>query len=237
LLQGASKFYLYNNRSSDNYFEVLQPYIELGIVDLTEWPNEVPCQCEAYQHFINRMNRTKIFCAFIDIDEFLFSPITDKIVDLFNKCPDKPLSIGVNWKCFGSGNQDFYEDKPVIERFYIRPPDNNSQNNYIKSIVRLDQNVTTTGDPHFFVCDSGNVNENNLPIGGSVSQHSTNILRINHYKSKSKEEWEQRERNGKPNAVYPFSWDHYFSVNTSELVEDREIQRFLPQLKQNLGLN
>ena len=51
-IQGFSKFFLYNNNSNDNYLEVLQPYIDKGIVDLTEWPMQSPSQLQAYSDFI-----------------------------------------------------------------------------------------------------------------------------------------------------------------------------------------
>ena len=34
---GASHFYLYNNDSTDNYQEVLKPYIDKGLVELIDW--------------------------------------------------------------------------------------------------------------------------------------------------------------------------------------------------------
>src|SRR5262245_48829439 len=37
-LVGGQHFYLYNNLSTDNYQEVLAPYIREGIVELIDWP-------------------------------------------------------------------------------------------------------------------------------------------------------------------------------------------------------
>ena len=36
-LIGAEHFYLYNNESTDNYLEVLKPYIDKNIVELIDW--------------------------------------------------------------------------------------------------------------------------------------------------------------------------------------------------------
>src|SRR5436190_22744853 len=38
ILIGVEHFYLYNNYSTDNYLEILQPYIDAGIVDCIGWP-------------------------------------------------------------------------------------------------------------------------------------------------------------------------------------------------------
>ena len=47
---GVEHFYLYNNNSTDGYLDVLQPYVEKGVVTLTEWP-ETPGQITAYKHW------------------------------------------------------------------------------------------------------------------------------------------------------------------------------------------
>lgn len=233
-MMGVSKFYLYNNGSIDNYHEILQPYIEQNIVDLKDWPGKPPIQCEAYADFIQRMNREPIWAVFIDIDEFLFSPVYNKVTDVLVQYSE-PRSLGVSWKCFGSSNLEDYDSQPVIQRFIHAVPDSNFQNTYIKSIVRLDQFVGTDGDPHYFHTQSGNFNEMGHKINGSVSPHTSVVLRLNHYKTKSKGEWEKREKNGKPNAIYEFNWDHYYSVNTDDMVEDRSIHRFLPALLDRLN--
>ncbi len=38
ILIGVEHFYLYNNYSTDNYEEILQPYIDAGIVECIDWP-------------------------------------------------------------------------------------------------------------------------------------------------------------------------------------------------------
>ena len=70
LLVGVDHFYLYNNNSTDNYLEVLQPYIDKGIVTLTEWP-EVPGQITAYKHFYETFRNETNWVSFLDLDEFI----------------------------------------------------------------------------------------------------------------------------------------------------------------------
>lgn len=40
LAQGVDKFVLYNHGSTDNTIDILKPYVELGIVELINWPAE-----------------------------------------------------------------------------------------------------------------------------------------------------------------------------------------------------
>ena len=87
---GATRFYLYNNDSSDHYQEVLQPYIETGLVELIEWNSidahaiDVPKICNfpwdryqigAYTDCMKRRALGKVrWVAVHDIDEFLVPP-------------------------------------------------------------------------------------------------------------------------------------------------------------------
>lgn len=86
---GVEKFYLYNNFSTDSYRAVLAPWIERGLVDLLDWPHEVG-QLPAYRHCIATHWRDAARIAFIDIDEFLFSPETDDIRPMLREYADVP---------------------------------------------------------------------------------------------------------------------------------------------------
>lgn len=239
LLVGIKKFYLYNNLSTDDTLVVLKPYVDAGIVDITDWPIHPPPtlsvnnpQLLAYADFIKKMNHANIWAAFIDVDEFLFSP-TSSLPEFFGNV-NNPVAIGVNWVCYGSSGKEHYEPTPVIERFTMRPSSNIWVNTHIKSVIRMDQNVQVGGDPHFFHTEYGTYNEDFERITGPWSPHSSSILRINHYKSKSKDEWELRQKNGKAdNANYVLDWNTYDEVQLPA-VDDRTIQKFLPQLLKKL---
>ncbi len=87
---GASRFYLYNNDSSDGYMEVLSPYIERGLVELIDWEStdahafDVDAICKypwdryqigAYTDCCqNRALGAVRWLAVHDIDEFVVPP-------------------------------------------------------------------------------------------------------------------------------------------------------------------
>lgn len=233
---GVSKFFLYNNRSDDNWYDVLLPYMEEGIVDVTEWDFDVPCQLTAYQHLIERANRRKVWMAFIDCDEFLFSPVHDSVLEVLAG-QDRPIGLGVNWMCFGSGGHKRYSKKPVIERFHKRPNESLYANSNIKSIVRLDQDVHVRTTPHFFFVENGTYTESGeliLHVFTDGKKHESKLLRLNHYRTKSLQEWKKREPLGKPDLVRPVEKRFYDELAGTE-VDDRTIQRFLPELKKRLN--
>ena len=41
-LMGVSHFHLYQNRSTDNWEEVVEPYVQAGLVTIVPWPQEPP---------------------------------------------------------------------------------------------------------------------------------------------------------------------------------------------------
>lgn len=82
---GATKFYLYNNDSTDNYEEILEPYTKKGIVEIIDWEsceknalNGYNCiswdryQIGAYNDCLkNRALGKARWVAVCDIDEYI----------------------------------------------------------------------------------------------------------------------------------------------------------------------
>ena len=232
---GVEHITIYDNASTDNMLEVLQPFIDSGFVDVMDWPRAKPSQFAAYQHYIDG-HRGPWWTAFIDIDEFLFSPQLDTISEVLAAICQiiSHSAIGVNWCCFGSGGQQNYFPFPVIERFTWRAFTTNSVNDHIKSVIWMDQPVRVGGDPHLFEVAGGTFSESNARITRPLSPHTSALLRLNHYVTKSDEELDVKMARGRADVVefyVPGAFDGY---NVRE-VDDREIQRFLPELKRRLS--
>ena len=91
LLAGVDHFFIYDNESEDNLKEVLQPYIEKGIVTYTFFPGKV-IQTPAYDMAMNRFRFYCRYIAFIDIDEFILPKtnrsITEVIDEIFAQNPN-----------------------------------------------------------------------------------------------------------------------------------------------------
>ncbi|MBR0060195.1 MAG: glycosyltransferase family 92 protein, partial [Selenomonadaceae bacterium] len=71
LLAGVEHFYLYNNDSSDDYAEVLAPYVKANVVTLTDFPGRLT-MFPAYNDAIEKFRFDCRYMAFIDLDEFIF---------------------------------------------------------------------------------------------------------------------------------------------------------------------
>ena len=196
-LQGVEHFYLYNNSSVDHYLEVLNPYVKKKEVTLTEWPhlhdhadnnlwNQI--QCAAYEHCLKNFGTTTKWIAFIDSDEFLFSPSGEQLNKFLRRYKNYG-GVGVNWRMFGTSSvYDIPEKNLMIEHLIRCAPYDHHENRHIKSVVQPKYTIGCT-NPHFFlyIAKKFAVETDFTPISGPFSSTiKLNKLRINHYWTRTK---------------------------------------------------
>jgi GT2 family glycosyltransferase len=233
-IMGVEKFYLYQNRSDDDWQSVLQPYVERGLVEVTDWSMPGNCQGPAYRDCFAKQRGKALWLAVIDIDEFLFSPKFATVPKALATLPDAWGAVGVNWLIFGASGREEYSPEPVIERFTLRPGDHHHVNTHIKSVVRMARQVAVRGDAHHFEVSGSTFNENGVKVTGAHSPaHTSSLLRINHYCTKSRQEYYKRIALGRVDGV-GYVARSVFDERQDHAVDDRTIQRFLPALKARL---
>ncbi|GAB4170998.1 MAG: hypothetical protein Tsb006_8120 [Rickettsiaceae bacterium] len=249
LLMGVEHFYLYNNLSTDNYMEVLEPYIKKGVVELRnlnarsdnleEW-NIV--QTNLYTSFAKEVQDITEWLVVIDTDEFLFPVKARKLQEVFKKYDNYP-SLSVNWKLFGSGDVERIESgKLMIESLTLS---SDKKDMHVKTIVKP-RYVKYFDNPHFahLILGYGQVTENFIPFDGLFSPTaSLNILRINHYWAR---DWAFFREN-KLSRVHVISSaldeeekkakiESMINVNKAISAEyDGSILRFVSDLKERMG--
>jgi hypothetical protein len=190
-LVGVERFYLYDNLSTDDHREVLAPYVEQGVVEPAHWP-ETPGQITAYDDCLKARRRETRWIAFIDLDEFLFSPTGRRVSDVLAEFEDAP-GVVANWAVFGPSGHVSRPDGLVIEN-YVRRTDDPGFNHQVKSIVNP-RRVANFCGPHFFTYRDGfAVDENGNPVKPRNVTDSVSFerLRVNHYATKSQQEFEQK---------------------------------------------
>jgi len=215
---GVEHFYLYNDRSEDDYLEVLAPWVRAGLVTLTDWPEQTLEQ--AYNHCLQARRGEVEWMAFIDLDEFLFSPSARVLPDVLGDYEDVP-AIFVFWALFGSAGHVARPEGPVIESYTRRQSlesaladtfdhgTRGTQDHVTgwsrdgKSIVRTDAVETMANHlprrlRHGVVVDEQRRRIPQDPVRRRTSREpfSYDILRINHYWSKSIEDLARRSRRG-----------------------------------------
>lgn len=234
---GFQHFYLYNNNSTDDYIKALAPYCDQGSVTLYEWP-ETPAFPKADQHCVAHHGHEARWMAFLDDDEFLFPTRGESVRKILSRYEPYP-ALAVHWFMFGSSGHLRRPEGLVLENYLHRAK---GVSPHIKSIVnprRIAGPVTT----HRWFYKNGIIaaDENENPVEhSSAAPAAAAILRINHYWSKSLEDGQNKVARG---AVDQPRFEdrrtmkqwHDFDRSMNE-VEDREILRFLPALKQRLEM-
>ena len=124
-LVGVDHFYLYNNNSTDDYLEVLEPYIEAGEVDLIDWPSNpngswAVAQYASVRDAIYYAQEETRWLAIMDVDEFLVPLKHYSLVDFLDE-HENFGQIVVMWRYFGtSGVEKIPGDKLMIETLVQR---------------------------------------------------------------------------------------------------------------------
>lgn len=219
-LFGVERFYLYNNLSEDDHRETLAPYVEEGTVVPYEWPM-FPGQLQAYDHCLKKHCEDSRWIAFIDLDEFLFSPTGQAVSEILTEYEEFP-GVGVNSLAYGTSGHQTKPPGLVIES-YVRRGVIEGRNRIIKSIVDPTRVERPGNEPHYFrYYDFARaVTENKEPIKGSLTEKlSCERLRINHYITRS-----QDERNKKLAGPVPYTGEPRKAERAAE--RDKELNELL----------
>jgi hypothetical protein len=197
-LVGADRFFLYDNNSKDAHEQALEPYVKQGLAVVHEWPRE-PGMLEAFDDCLATHRDDARWIAFLDVDEFLFSPTYRPLPELLSEYEQWP-GVGVNRATFGTSGHRVPVLDLVTESYLKRGPDSLRTNHGIKSVV--DPRVAVECmSAHFFTYREGSaVDEHKKPIpGGRTETVSLSRLRINHYWIKSEAEF-RHKKTTKPRA-------------------------------------
>ena len=225
LLAGVEHFYLYNNDSSDDYAEVLAPYVEKNLVTLIDWPGKL-MMYPAYNDAINKHRFDCRYMAFIDLDEFIFPKTNRPVVEVIDEILSRDsnaAALGINWQCFGSNGQDKADySRGVLERFTRRAPDKGI---FLGEGIVNPRAVDCWWSPHYayYFQDFYSINSNGaktLYIAGYPI--ATDKIVINHYFTKSKEEYALKKM-PKGSCVMnnnPYSMKDFFDYDRNEIFDD-----------------
>lgn len=239
-IQGVERFYLYDNLSTDDWRSELDPEIESGVVEVTRWTAE-PGQRSAYDECLRRHRNDARWIAFIDTDEFLFSPTGTPVPNVlrsFDTCP----GVVVNWRIYGTNGWERTPDGLVIETHPRRGPDDHPANAIVKSIVypRYAFGVTDTS-VHYFRLRGNPVGEDKQPsLLPRRTPPTADLLRINHYYAKSEEEFNRKAARPRadtgtvPDRLSPGAAAAGWSP-PPPAVEDDAILQFVPQVRAALA--
>jgi hypothetical protein len=235
-LVGVERFFLYDNASEDTHLDALAPYLGDGVVVLHDW-RVFPGQMPALVHCLDNYCEDSRWIAFIDIDEFLFSPTGHKVSEILVDYEEYP-GVGVNRATFGTSGHRTTPPGLVIES-YLDSLDTDL-NRYINTIADPRQVARASG-PHAFSYKYGStVDELGYPVHGVARTKSVSMsrLRINHYQTKSEEEFRRKCRRPRAKEGRFEPWPNFEAMRREERAigsRDEAILKYLPSLREALA--
>lgn len=237
---GVDHIYLFDNGSSDDTYEQVSRYIESGFVSYINWPGE-KAQLPAYRFACKKLVGYSTWVSFLDADEFLFCP-NDDIKHFLSGFSE--AGIGVNWVVFGPCGHKERPSGGVVEN-YTKSFKNKDElmNLRIKTIARPER-VYDISSQHYciFKGKEKTVDENHrimdgsnilVPGRGRAFSHTNEaeLIRINHYITKSEEELREKCNRGYPDGSPNGVFEEHIKRIDFPLKEDDSILRFYRQIK------
>lgn len=218
---GVEKFYIYDNESTDTTRQVLEPYIESGIVEYKYFPGH-RMQLAAYDDCLANHRFDVRWLAFIDIDEFIV-PVRDASVpDFLRRLEDYP-AVEINWLVYGSGGAEKKSDEPVMERFKHHSKGSHILNRHVKSIVNPRRVFNMIGCHEAARIGGTAVDSHGQAITRNFRDREPqqDVIRINHYAVKSRQEFLEKQARGRASGKKRTVPDDYFAeYDLNDIRED-----------------
>jgi glycosyltransferase involved in cell wall biosynthesis len=218
LWQGVEHFYIIDNGSTDNMSQVLEPYIQKGLVSLykLEGRKQVQHYNTVYNKYIKKHTDWLLVC---DIDEYVYHRQKGKTLKSFVKAVNRNhvASITLHWKMFGSSGYH-QQPKQLRKAFVWRKRDIDTN---VKQIVNTKYVVSL--DIHKHKMKQGPVNIVN-----------PKELALNHYPIMSKEYFEKIKMTRGDGSTDQQSyqtlrnWNYFKQYDHYELYDD-ELSTLVPK--------
>ena len=179
---------------------------QLPHTTITRIASERARQDEAYFELIPTIQSE--WLAIIDADEFI---ICNDLHTLLQNT--KADALAINWLVFGSSGhiEPIY---PIHGNYTYRAATNHIINTHVKSIVRPAAIHHQGQNPHYFGIKT--VNELGQPVTSPFSPYTGTKIRINHYYTRSRQDWEARMTRGQadqPDKKRPFrTWSDFIEI-------------------------
>jgi hypothetical protein len=193
---GVDHFFIYDNGSTDELHEVIEPWVNHGLVTLVHWP--LPGgQIDAYSHALRFYGPSSEWLAFFDVDEFVVPLVDDDIPSVLARFPDA-ADVRIPRVDFGfSGHREppeqlsieaYTEVADVFGRDPSKPP-------RVKTVVQP-KSISAVGIHTATVADDLRGPDGETVPGRTVGKACWEYVQLNHYYTRSFEEFEAKRFRG-----------------------------------------
>lgn len=191
LLMGVNHFYIYNNNGTDNTREIIDDYIKRGLITWHEYPGPNK-QHEIYNHALNKYKNETRWMGFIDADEFVVPMRHKSLADALHDY-EYASQLQIQWVNYGSSGHKNQTPGLVIERFTKHAATPNSSP---KSIINPRAAWYALVHSHIVMGKTVDEHHNVIPDGRTHPHPTADILRVNHYMTKSWAEFCHKRNRG-----------------------------------------
>lgn len=229
-LVGVDRFYIYDNASTDNTREVLEPFIREGWVVYTPWPYARQ-QIQAYNDALPKVRLSTQWLAIIDLDEFIVPVAKKTIPEILDDYRDE-VGLSAHWVFYGDNGHATKTSGLVIERFTARAA---VPEPFVKAIVNPRAAFALRGHHGCYVGNRSGVNEQGVKVRSQTDQASMARIRINHYWGKSWEEYCEKQAKGRADDAKPLpADDSKFKGHNRNEVQDPIMAQYIPRIQNEL---
>jgi hypothetical protein len=193
---GVDHVFLYDNGSEDDLGEVLERWVNHGLVTRIHWP--LPgSQVDAYHHALRFFGPSVDWMGFFDVDEFLVPLVDDDILTLLARFPDA-ADVRVPRREFGFSGHRTRPEGLVIEAYtgiadvFARDPEKGAR---VKTLVQP-RGVSAVGIHTATVADAPLAGDEEARPTRTVRAELAGVAQFNHYYTRSLEEFEAKRFRG-----------------------------------------
>jgi len=189
-LHGVDHIFMINDMSSDNYMEIIEPYLKENKITLyhSHEPYYLGRQRNLYNRFFLPVLKSTYWFGIFDMDEFLFSVLDVNLKNILKVC-ENIGQIQINHTLFGSNNL-ISHPKYIVPNFTMREDQTKDHTELLKYIINSNYEFSSL-NIHFaeFVNKEFMTNGKFVRLDYS-SNHIAPIFTLNHYYSQSMEFWQ-----------------------------------------------
>lgn len=238
---GIEHFYMYNNNSVDDFEKIIKPYIDTGLVTLIDWPYDQK-QMECYKDCMERFSSETKWLGFIDLDEFIVPKLTDNVYDFLKRFEKNRGAVCIYWKMFGSSGLISRDIRGLItENFTVSWPQYCDIGKcFFNTAYEFDSNSKYANQLHhrFWAKWKGwslppvNIFDCVCIGNRNIAKQTDFPIQINHYFTKSYEEYEKKKTKGDVYfKINPHDEEYFYEHEMKNMAVDYSIFKYIVKLK------
>jgi hypothetical protein len=152
--------------------------------------------------------------------------------NLMRKVYQSYAAILLQWLVFGPSGHNRRPEGLVIENYTRRLPQTDEASCHVKTLVRTGLLRGFDYTPHAAECNGPTRNtrcDNVLPYAiQPIECH--NVMVVNHYFTKSREDWALKRCRGRDDSLDPYPEQVFSDIAGAAVIEDTRAVRFVPRL-------